>query len=124
MDEKPPSSIRLGMLLTTAQLLASEQRGHELCLCEAGTPIRGPSSVIGAARPTQLAPKIFLSTHPLSELLKFLELCDQRFETLSKHCRRPLRSNAGIHDTPPDQRPKEKSLSIDREKPSNSSTIA
>jgi hypothetical protein len=100
--------MRLGMLVTTARLLANKQYGHELCLCDAGTPSRGPSSVVGAARLAQLALKIFLSTYALSELLEFCELCDQRLKTFSKHSRRPLRSNAGIHDTPPDLDLKEK----------------
>ncbi|BBO05440.1 MULTISPECIES: hypothetical protein [Bradyrhizobium] len=46
---------------------------------------------------------ILFSTYPVSELLEFCEPGDKRFETLSKKGRRTLRSNAGIHDTPPDR---------------------
>ncbi|MBR0960161.1 hypothetical protein [Bradyrhizobium japonicum] len=56
---------------------------------------------MGTARLAQLALTILLSTYPLSELLKFRKLGDQRFETFSKQSTRILRSNAGIHDTPP-----------------------
>lgn len=55
---------------------------------------------MGAVRLAQLTMTILFSTDSVSELLKFCELGDKRFETLSKKDRRILRSNAGIHDTP------------------------
>ncbi|PJG54359.1 hypothetical protein CVM73_16300 [Bradyrhizobium forestalis] len=55
---------------------------------------------MGTARLAQLALASLLPTYPLSEMLKFRKLGDQRFESLSKQSTRILRSNAGIHDTP------------------------
>ncbi|WP_027576693.1 hypothetical protein [Bradyrhizobium sp. WSM1743] len=71
-------------------------------------PLADPNSAMGTARLAQLALTILFSTYPLSELLKLGELGDQCLETLLKHSRRILRSNAGIHDTPPDRGLREK----------------
>lgn len=72
-------------------------------------PLADPNTARGTARPAQLALTILFSTYPLSELLKLHELGDQRVETLLKHSRRILRSNAGIHHTPPDRGLRDKS---------------
>ncbi len=66
-------------------------------------PLAGPNSALATARLAQLALTTLLSIYPLSELLKLHELGDQRVETFLKHSRRILRSNAGIHDAPPDR---------------------
>lgn len=91
------------LLACTLALLPPSSTGVSLTGAKLQLPLAVRTRLRRLPALTQLALTVLFSTHPLSELLKFHELGDQRFETLSKKSRRILRSYAGIHDTSPDR---------------------